>query len=954
MNDRYDQVTGATTVPFYGWLLKIAGTAAAYFLAGKLSLLLAIPPGYATAVWPPSGIALSSVLLFSYRVWPGILIGSFCVNVFTSLDTSSTDAIIKSLALPAVIGAGASLQALIGVFLINRFVGQYNPLNREQNILKFFLLAGPVSCLTNATIGPAAMMLFGIITWSNYLFTWWTWWIGDSIGVIVMTPLVLILMVEPGHIWRKKKTSVAYPLIAMLLLVISIFVYVKRQEGRRIRDDFERIARSVVNSLENNFNIYLENLKSIDRLFNTSSDIDRKKFRLFVKDIMAAHEGIQSLEWAPRVLDTNRLDFEEAVRREGYPYFQIKEKDYQNKMVRASRRDEYYPVYFVEPYKDNETAIGFDLASEQIRHESIIKARDTGEPITTGRVSLIQGKYDQFGFLILLPVFSNPLHGTIELRRQEIKGVALGIFSIGELIDKSLKGLMIEDIDFILYDDRDENKKRFLFNYEFGKSGERRIPELSQKEIDLKSINMRYSTVVNVTGRKWGIIFYPTIEYIEKSRSFQAWALLAGSMLFTGLLGMFLLVLSSRAERITQIVKERTEELIAAQEMLKRANIYNRTLLEASIDPLVTITGEGKIGDVNKATEHITGFSRDEIIGTNFSSYFTEPDKAMAGYKMVFEIGDVRNYELYIRHRSGHTIPVICNASVFKNESGEAIGVFAAARDITEMKKASEQLSDLNKNLEKRVEEEVAKRRKQEQMMIHQSKMATIGEMISAIAHQWRQPLNAISFVLIGLNDAFQHDELDKEYFDKTIQNIKAQLIYMSKTIDDFRNFLKPLREKILFSVNDSIESVIQLMHPQTISNNIEVTLKCNDAYDTFKVCGYPNELQQVVMNIISNAKDAIVSYRSKLKQEINMKGAIDITVSRKNTSVLIEIVDNGGGIDESIMDRIFNPYFTTKEKGTGIGLYMSKIIIENNMDGRLYVSNCEHGSVFTIELMEN
>jgi PAS domain S-box-containing protein len=129
-----------------------------------------------------------------------------------------------------------------------------------------------------------------------------------------------------------------------------------------------------------------------------------------------------------------------------------------------------------------------------------------------------------------------------------------------------------------------------------------------------------------------------------------------------------------------------------AEEALRLSNIYNRSLIEASLDPLVTIGPDGKITDVNKATELITGYSRNELIGTDFSDYFTKPEKAREGYQHVFREGLVLNYELEIQHRNGHITPVLYNASIYKDETGEVIGVFAAARDITERKKAEELL----------------------------------------------------------------------------------------------------------------------------------------------------------------------------------------------------------------------------------------------------------------------
>ena len=156
-------------------LVELIAIAAAYYAVGRLSLLLAIPPGYATAVWPAAGIALAATLLRGYRVWPGILLGSFLINVWTSLDTGSATSIFKSIFLVVSIGAGASLQAIVGALLMSRFVRHPTALMGEKDVFKFLLLGGPISCLVNATWSVTSLLFADIIQPADYLFHWWTW-----------------------------------------------------------------------------------------------------------------------------------------------------------------------------------------------------------------------------------------------------------------------------------------------------------------------------------------------------------------------------------------------------------------------------------------------------------------------------------------------------------------------------------------------------------------------------------------------------------------------------------------------------------------------------------------------------------------------------------------------------------------------------------------------------------
>ncbi len=264
-------------------------------------------------------------------------------------------------------------------------------------------------------------------------------------------------------------------------------------------------------------------------------------------------------------------------------------------------------------------------------------------------------------------------------------------------------------------------------------------------------------------------------------------------------------------------------------------------------------------------------------------------------------------------------------------------------------KRIEDELQELNATLEKRVLMEIENRRQKEQMMIQQAKLAAMGEMIGSIAHQWRQPLNFLSAMLIDLKDAYNYGELDAEYFADSARQAEVQMQFMSKTIDDFSNFFKPSKEKVLFNVGESISDVIFLVSQQLKNNNILINIKLNG--QSLFVYGYPNEFKQVLVNIINNSKDAILECRNKLDNDF--VGNIDIEIYSQNSTVTISIADNGGGFVRDALDRMFEPYFSTKEesKGTGIGLYMSKVIIEDNMNGKLSIRNIDNGAFVIIEL---
>ncbi len=258
----------------------------------------------------------------------------------------------------------------------------------------------------------------------------------------------------------------------------------------------------------------------------------------------------------------------------------------------------------------------------------------------------------------------------------------------------------------------------------------------------------------------------------------------------------------------------------------------------------------------------------------------------------------------------------------------------------------TEELNALNKNLDKRVKQEVQKRAKQEQMLIQQSRFAAMGEMIGNIAHQWRQPLNALSLLLQNIENAYEMDMLDEAYIKRSVAKGNRLTKAMSQTIDDFRNFFRPNKEAEIFSVHSALNATMDMVKSSFENNMITFEQHIDNS---LCVKGFASEFSQVILNILTNAKDAFIENKKEEKK-------ITITVSKgenNDNNVIISIEDSAGGIPQEIIRNIFDPYFTTKEegKGTGIGLYMSKTIIETNMRGRLSVINTTNGARFIIEL---
>ena len=272
------------------------------------------------------------------------------------------------------------------------------------------------------------------------------------------------------------------------------------------------------------------------------------------------------------------------------------------------------------------------------------------------------------------------------------------------------------------------------------------------------------------------------------------------------------------------------------------------------------------------------------------------------------------------------------------------IELISRVKNALNLKVNMEGYKELSKNLDKRVQQEIEKNRYKEQLLMQQSKMASMGEMIGNIAHQWRQPLNALALSIQEVKILHDKDKLDAQNLEQATQKSLMLIEKMTTTIDDFMGFFRQDKIKSPFDVQKVTEETLTLLDASLKYNFIEFNINNNNINSTVK--GYKGEFSQVILNLISNAKGALLERKIK-------DSRIDVEISAEENSVIIEVKDNAGGVPIEIIDRIFEPYFTTKEegKGTGIGLYMSKIIIEKNMDGKLSVENDKDGAVFKIEL---
>jgi PAS domain S-box-containing protein len=370
------------------------------------------------------------------------------------------------------------------------------------------------------------------------------------------------------------------------------------------------------------------------------------------------------------------------------------------------------------------------------------------------------------------------------------------------------------------------------------------------------------------------------------------------------------------------VERERTEQQLfqSSQEL---SDLYNNAPCGYH-----SLDRDGVFVRINDTELHWLGYARHEVVGKmRFTDLLTPRGRQIfeATFPLLKTKCQVTDIEQELIRKDGSVLPVILSATAILDQEGKYLMSRSTMFDISE-----------RKELER-------KNRQKDRIMMQQSRQAAMGEMIGNIAHQWRQPLNVLGLTVQRVQLFHDMGKFNKEFLAASTAEAMKVINHMSQTIDDFRNFFSPNKKKETFTVSEALEKAISLMDVSVAGRQIGIEV---ESVDSPTVHGYRNEYSQVLINILMNSKDAFLE-----------RGTADprvfIRIFTERERAVVTLADNAGGIDEAIIGKVFEPYFTTKgpQKGTGVGLFMSKTIIETNMNGRLTVRNTADGAEFRIEL---
>ncbi|MCK9382598.1 MAG: CHASE domain-containing protein [Sulfuritalea sp.] len=579
----------------------LALTVAGYLLLGALGLNFAIAPGYVSPVFPAAGFAVAILLWSDGRAWPGIWLASFALNLgvtglYGELDWRTT-------LVAAGIGAGATLQALAARWLLLRHVGKgWQSMETERDIVRSLMLAGPVASVIAASVGVSALYAAQIVKTPDYLYSWWSWWSGDTLGVLVILPLTLTFLYRSQPLWHDRQTTLVLPMVIALELVAVTYVATSRWDHSEQKAAIQKHGEALAQRLEQRVIAHQEALSALRRLIEVTPDMSYRQFEYFTRITLKDNPDIFALASNPFVLHAQRQAFERSMaQKTGVAGFEIKERNSRNQLVRAADRPEYVAVGFISPLEGNRRAIGFDINSEQLRHDAIQRAKRWGLPVVTAPVRLVQEDRQRVGVLLIHPAYIAATTPDQATSSRRLAGFAGGVIKVDEMIEIATRKSTVPGIVFEVEDAFPAPDRSLLY-----RSSSARISSDS---------DYAWETQIPVADRSWTLRVAPTEEFLRQQNHWLTMIVGAGGLALASLLQMLLLVTTGTTAAVQRKVREQTVELQARGDALADRNAQLDALFRLSPDGFVAFAPDGKVRFVNPAFDTMTGIRYDDVVG---------------------------------------------------------------------------------------------------------------------------------------------------------------------------------------------------------------------------------------------------------------------------------------------------------------------------------------------------
>ncbi|MDP3341031.1 PAS domain S-box protein [Frigidibacter sp.] len=575
------------------WLAGTVLLALAYALGGLSGTALAVPPGYATIIWPASGIALAALLLGGRRLWPGVFLGSFLINCHIGgvFERAFDPA---GLLIPALIAIGAMLQALLATTLVRRRFGRPLGLGSPNDVFRLVLILGPLGCLISPTFGTTALWLMGSLQPGSVYHNWQTWWLGDLFGVLIVVPLTLFApwRQRPPILWRGHsvaRMSVMGLLLVSLCLGATFYAWATLSHVLHQRNSaaFTALVDNTSRMLSHRLQSYSHILNAGSGLLAASERMEAAEWRRFVAelDISETLPGLSGLGLIRPVAASAVPAFEAEARVDlGRPF----------NVHPDTGLPERYVVRQIEPHEANDEALGIDLGFEQSRRVAVLEARDSGRTTISAPLVLVQDPNAGPGFVLLRPVYSGGgVPETLEARRATFAGWVYAPFAADPFF-RAVIGADASRLSLTVEDRAAPEAERQVFSSAPANPSQR--AQFAERR------------TLPIHGREWRLSYASTPAFdASVARGEPTLVLLVGFAL-SGLIGTLLSVMLRRAEIVTELVETKTRELATQEE-------HTRSIIDTAMVGILLLDAGGRILALNRAAEPIFGAAAAELIG---------------------------------------------------------------------------------------------------------------------------------------------------------------------------------------------------------------------------------------------------------------------------------------------------------------------------------------------------
>jgi signal transduction histidine kinase len=535
-------------------IARVVGSGAlGYALLGAAGLMLTVGAAFASPLFPAAGVALAWTLRFGWPALGGEWLGSFALNVGRAASSGSLGP--RAVAVAAAIASGAAAGAAVGTWLVRRVQRDAaRTLEREQDAFTFLLLGGVVAGVVSATVGVGALSAAGLVDRADLLYDWWTWYVGDVLGVTVFAPLTLCWICGADPLWRERRGRIAVPMILILVLQAVAFRIAATAQVQADENRLARAAKLIIDRVGDRLVTHREVLASVRHFVEAIPSFTFEQFSEFTRITLQDNPDVFALSINDVVAHERRAGYERAMSRlSPLGAFRITERDGDERLVRARDRAEYVAVRYIVPLANNERAVGYDIGSDLDRRAAIDRARASGTMAVTEPIRLVQERRARVGVLELMPVTSGIEGATGGTHR--ILGFAVAVVKVDEMIDTATRGYVPAGLTFQVIDRDAAGHRNLLY----------RSDAAVQGPAPAGSVRADWTAALRTGDRHWIVAITATPAYHRQQRSWLAWRVGVPGLVFATLVQILLLGMTGR----TAVVQRANEALLRAEEELR-------------------------------------------------------------------------------------------------------------------------------------------------------------------------------------------------------------------------------------------------------------------------------------------------------------------------------------------------------------------------------------------------